>query len=89
MRAEIVLPDKSRLRETAKALLEAAHDHWRAMQKEAGGAAVIWVTDDDGRMVVFTRGEYAGVIREALRQRDPGAPWLEPIDLDDESEETT
>ena len=42
----------------AEALLAAAHEFWQAKQDAGQGAAVVWVTDTDGRTLIFTRGEY-------------------------------
>lgn len=40
------------------ALLEAAQDYWQACYDSGGTGAVKYLTDEHGRMVVFTRGEY-------------------------------
>lgn len=49
---------KEDLRAKGRVLLEAAHDYWSAYKRAVGGAAVVWLEDDYGRLVVFTRGEY-------------------------------
>lgn len=46
------------LYEAAQVLLDAAMDYWEVYRRVIGGAAVVWVKDTDGRMVVLTRGEY-------------------------------
>lgn len=46
------------LETSARELLEAAMRYWEAFRKETGGAAVVWLADADGRMVMLTRGEY-------------------------------
>jgi len=48
--------------EKARALLAAAYDYWEVHQRKAGGGAVIWLKDDMGQLVVFTRGEYLNTI---------------------------
>ena len=52
----------SKLGAAARALLDAAMAYWEAYAAATGGAAVVWLTDTDGRMVLLTRGEY----RDAL-----------------------
>lgn len=52
------LSDDSELRLAAEALLDAAMSYWQAYSRATGGAAVVWVKDTDGRMVIITRGEY-------------------------------
>ena len=39
-------------------LLQAGRDYWAAAQKAGVEGAVIWLTSDNGEMVIFTRGEY-------------------------------
>lgn len=42
----------------ARKLLDAAMGFYEAHKRSTGGAAVVWLTDAAGRMVVLTRGEY-------------------------------
>lgn len=46
------------LHDAAQALLDAAMRYWKEYRRATGGAAVVWVKDTDGRMVILTRGEY-------------------------------
>lgn len=47
------------LKAAADKLLAAAMDYWKVFQKaNPPGGAVVWVEDDDGRLVILTRGEY-------------------------------
>jgi hypothetical protein len=55
---------KAELKDAADKLMDAAMDYWSAYKRVTGGAAVVWVKDSDGRLVILTRGEY----REALLQ---------------------
>jgi hypothetical protein len=48
----------SPLHQAAEKLLAAAADYWAEYRKTTGGAAVVWLTDGDGRLLIFTRGEY-------------------------------
>lgn len=47
----------------AAKVLDAMHEFWKLAP---GGGAVQWIEDTDGRLVVFTRGEYRQQIREAI-----------------------
>ncbi len=49
---------KDELREATVALLEAASSYHAAYMRAGLGAAVVWVEDTDGRLVILTRGEY-------------------------------
>ena len=42
----------------AAALLKAAHEFWSASLAAGQEGAVQWVTDANGALLVFTRGEY-------------------------------
>jgi hypothetical protein len=46
------------LEEAAEALLAAGRAYYKVMQKKRLAGGCIWLTDKDGAMVVFTRGEY-------------------------------
>ena len=59
--------DDPALHDAAEALMEAAMRYWREYRRVTGGAAVVWVKDTDGRMVILTRGEYQG---ELMRNID-------------------
>jgi len=44
--------------EAATVLLAAAHAYWKACSRENQTGAIQWLTDTDGALVIFTRGEY-------------------------------
>ena len=46
------------LRQAAERLIAAAEAYWTAYQRALGHNAVVWLTDTDGRLVIFTRSEY-------------------------------
>lgn len=46
------------LRAAAADLLAAAMRYWKEYRRVTGGAAVVWVGDTNGELVVLTRGEY-------------------------------
>lgn len=58
----------SELELAAKELFEAAMRYWEAFRRETGGAAVVWLTDDEGRMVMLTRGEYRNTLMQNIEQ---------------------
>ena len=70
MTTETNLPVESdaALRETSDRLLQAAMDYWHEFRRVTGGAAVVWVKDTDGRMVVLTRGEYRHQLMNNIEQ---------------------
>ncbi len=53
----------------ARSLLSAAHAFWEAKRKANGGAAVVWLEDSDGRVIIFTRGEYRDILMGAVAAR--------------------
>lgn len=66
-------PDPLRL--AADRLLAAAMDYWREFQRtNRPGGAVVWVQDEDGRLVILTRGEYRE--RLMLNVDELGTPVL-------------
>ncbi len=46
------------LKEAAQRLLEEAARYWEVYQRERSRAAVVWLQDEEGRVLIFTRGEY-------------------------------
>ncbi len=54
------------LKKAAQDLMDAAMNYWKEYSRVTGGAAVVWVKDDDGRMVVLTRGEYRHTIMQNI-----------------------
>lgn len=53
----MTIADKE-LMQGAEELIAAAHSYFELMSKRGLAGGVIWLTDADGAMVVFTRGEY-------------------------------
>jgi len=43
-----------------QALLDAAYEYWKQAQKDGIYGAIMWLDDNDGHTVIFTRGEYRG-----------------------------
>jgi hypothetical protein len=48
--------------------LDAMHEFWKLCPHKG---AVQWIEDTDGRLLVFTRGEYRGAIRDAIGGATP------------------
>lgn len=44
--------------ECGNKLLSAASEFWQACWEEGQRGAVQWLTDEDGRLLIFTRSEY-------------------------------
>lgn len=55
----------------AEKLLEAAHAYYKVMQKRQLAGGCIWLTDKDGAMVVFTRGEFKNQLMHNIETRLP------------------
>ena len=58
----------------AQELLDAVHKYWKWRQSNGLHGAVCWIRDTSGRLLVFTRGEYASVI-ERLVEKQSGIRW--------------
>jgi hypothetical protein len=74
---ETNIAPKDELKRKADILLAAAYDFWQEHQKLGGPRAVVWLTDDNGRLVIFTRGEYKNQLMSVVR------PLSEETPLDD------
>lgn len=53
------------LNEAGKNLISAAYEFWLVHQKHCGSNAVVWLIDDNGHFVLFTRSEYRDAILKA------------------------
>jgi hypothetical protein len=52
-----------------QALLDAAYEYWKQARKEGISGAIIWLDDNDGHTVIFTRGEYRGHLLSNIDHR--------------------
>jgi hypothetical protein len=68
---------KTELKEKGQALIAAAYEYWKEFQKVSGPAAVVWIEDDSGHLICFTRGEYKEIIMKNI------SPLIAEIPLDD------
>lgn len=80
MKIEVTVDKDTELYRKGQNLLDAAYEYWKQMQKEIGGHAVIWLEDDDGRTVFFTRGEYADQLKAVTHGFSPDPFWLRKPD---------
>lgn len=59
------------LRDAGIAILVAGRQYWEEFQRVSPRTkAVVWLEDDDGSLVVFTRGEYGHIIKGAISEID-------------------
>ena len=62
------ITEESDLGKKATVLLQAAHAYWETYQKEVGPNAVVWLENDNGHFVLFTRSEYKESFMSAARR---------------------
>jgi len=65
------------LRTAADRLLQSAYAYWKELGAAVGSRAVIWLEDADGRVVIFTRGEYRQHLMESIHQRGHELHFME------------
>lgn len=70
---------KGKLREKGRALIEAAYEYWKEYQKVSTPAAVVWLKDTSGHMVLFTRGEYCQTIMANIDKLSREMPLDDPF----------
>jgi len=70
----------ARLHQAADALLSAAMAYWQEYRRVTGGAAVIWVSDTDGRLVILTRGEYRETLFRNIDALKQDTQFLKPFE---------
>ena len=74
------IPEDSELAHKARALFQAARDYWEAFQCDHGPSAVVWVENDNGHFVLFTRGEYKeSIMGQAYRDTRGAEAMFEPF----------
>jgi hypothetical protein len=60
------------LEECGQRFLEAGYAYWEMMNKiKKLGGAVAWITNGDGHMVIFTRGEYSDTLLRNIDRLGP------------------
>jgi hypothetical protein len=71
MQTNKIISAKTKLYKKGNRLLKAAHEYWEEYQKECGPAAVVWLDNDNGHFVLFTRSEYKkDIIPNAILMRN-------------------
>ena len=66
MKTTIQIKKDSAMDALARKLLDAASCYLEEAQKHLGQHSVVWLMDDDGKMLLFTRGEYKNAIMSAV-----------------------
>jgi len=70
-----------KLEKVARKLLQAAHEYWEQYQSDLGPSAVVWIENDNGHFVLFTRSEYkAAITSVATRESLGGSAMFAPFE---------
>lgn len=64
------------LHQKATALFQAAHEYWEEYQKVIGPDAIVWVENDNGHFVLFTRSEYKNAIMASATRETKTEPIM-------------
>ena len=67
MQTNKTISKDSELYKAGQELINAASNYWKEYQKEIGGAAVVWLSDESGHLIVFTREEYRNTIMHNIQ----------------------
>ena len=67
------------LYERGRELIEAAEAYWQEYQRSLSPAAVVWLKDDNGGLVLFTRGEYSDSLMRQVDYINASEPPLEHL----------
>ena len=65
--------------EAGNELIRAARAYWELYQLEYSPAAVVWIKDDAGQLVLFTRGEYREQIMHNIDNLSDERPLVDPF----------
>ena len=68
-----LIPKEDPRTAAAKKFLDAGMEYWKICQKQGQGGAVQWIEDADGRLIIFTRGEYRHQLLSQVHDL-PGQP---------------
>lgn len=48
---------------------EVANEYWEEYQKQLGSAALVWIENEKGTFILFTRGEYKeSILSQAMKE---------------------
>jgi hypothetical protein len=65
------------LKQSGDRLMEAAYDYWEMCHKTGlVQGAVVFLTDAEGQMVIFTRGEYRAQLMQNIDELGLGEPVM-------------
>ena len=67
-------------------LLEAAFEYWQEHNACFRSSAVVWLKDDSGHMVLFTRGEYERDLMSVVHQLHDEEPLVKPFELPEDKD---
>ncbi len=67
------------LREKGQSLIAAARAFWEIHRKLAGPRAVVWLKDNSGHFILFTRGEYKTQIMSNISPLSEETPLSDPF----------
>jgi len=70
------------LRESGQILISSARAFWEVHQKLCGPRAVVWLEDDSGGLILFTRGEYKSQIMRNIAPLSQETPLSDPFIVD-------
>ncbi len=76
MQTNKTIAEGSELQQKGMALLSAAHEYWKVYQRECGRGAVVWLENDNGHFVLFTRSEYKESIMAAAYRDTRNEPAM-------------
>lgn len=74
------IPETDPRHAAAQRVIDAMHDFWKL---NPSSGAVQWIEDTDGRLIVFTRGEYRNSIRQAIGECLSEEEYFEHLELEE------
>ena len=67
MQTNKTIAKDSELYKKANQFFKVAQEYWELYQKELGASAVVWIENDLGHFVLFTRSEYkSSILAQAM-----------------------
>lgn len=72
------------LKTKGQALLNSAYDFWKVHKSICGPRAVVWLEDDSGHFVLFTRSEYRNQIMGNITPATDETPLNEPFTIEEQ-----
>lgn len=72
----------SELYKKAMDLFNAANEYWKEYQRVIGSAAVVWIENDNGHFILFTRSEYKSSILSQAMIESNNVSMFSPFEID-------